>query len=107
MPSTGGCRESEITGLRWGEENSKLGIFTLPGNRTKNVQDRIIPIYSIAKDIIEARRGKHDEFVFTYKGQPVLRINGHAWCKARERAELKQYRVHDLKAYLWKAIKGN
>lgn len=66
------------------------------GNRTKNGEDRIIPLNSKAKAIIDAQRGKHDEYVFTFKGNPVLRINGHAWRKARERAGLTQCRVHDL-----------
>ena len=92
-----GCREAEITRLRWDEENRKLDIFTLLGERCKNGEDRIIPLNSIAKAIIDAQRGNHDEYVFTYKGNPVLRMNGHAWCKARERAGLKQCRIHDLR----------
>lgn len=92
-----GLRESELTGLKWSEEIPNLGIFILPGHRTKNSEDRIVPLNSTAKAIIEAQRGKHDEFVFTFKGNPVLRINGHAWRKARVRANLCQCRVHDLR----------
>lgn len=92
-----GCRESEITRLRWDEENRDLSIFTLLGERCKNGEDRIIPLNSSARTVIEAQRGKHDEYVFTYKGRPVHRINGHAWYKARERAGIKQCRVHDLR----------
>jgi integrase len=92
-----GLRETELTRLKWSEENRKLGIFVLPGDRTKNSEDRIVPLNSTAKAIIEAQRGKHDEFVFTFKGEPVLRINGHAWRKARKRANLCQCRVHDLR----------
>ena len=92
-----GCRETEITRLRWDEENRELGIFTLAGERCKNGEDRIVPLNSIAKAIIDAQRGKHNEYVFTYKGQPVQRINGHAWTKARERAGLKKCRIHDLR----------
>lgn len=92
-----GCRESEITKLRWCEETRTQRLFTLPGERTKNGEDRIIPLNSTAQAIIEAQRGKHDEYVFTFKGNPVLRINGHSWRKARERAGLTQCRVHDLR----------
>jgi len=91
-----GLRESELTGLRWGEEMQSLNIFMLPGHRSKNSEDRIVPLNGTAKAIIEAQRGKHDEYVFTFKGNPVLRINGHAWRKARNRANLNQCRVHDL-----------
>jgi integrase len=56
-----------------------------------------VPLNSIAKRLIDTQRGQHDEFVFTFKGKPVQRINGHAWRKARERANLSQCRVHDLR----------
>jgi integrase len=92
-----GLRESELTQLKWSEEKPKLGIFVLSGERTKNGEDRIIPLNSIAIAIIDAQRGKHDEYVFTFKGQPVRRINGNAWRKARERAGIPQCRVHDLR----------
>lgn len=92
-----GLRESELTRLKWSEENRNLGIFELAGDRIKNGEDRIVPLNSTAKTIIEAQRGKHAEYVFTFKGQPVLRINGHAWRKARKRANLEQCRVHDLR----------
>ncbi|MEQ1557825.1 MAG: site-specific integrase [Methyloglobulus sp.] len=92
-----GLRETELTGLKWSEENRKLGIFILKGHRTKNSEDRILPLNSTAKAIIENQRGKHDEYVFTYKGEPVLRINGHSWRKARTRANITQCRVHDLR----------
>lgn len=78
-----GLRESELTQLKWSEEIRKQGIFVLAGERTKNGEDRIVPLNSAAKAIIEAQRGKHEEYVFTYKGQPVKRINGSAWRKAR------------------------
>jgi integrase len=92
-----GLRETELTQLTWKEENSKLGVFVLSGDRTKNNEDRIVPLNSTARRIIESQRGKHNKFVFTFKGEPVLRINGHAWRKARKRANLEQCRVHDLR----------
>jgi integrase len=92
-----GLRETELTGLKWSEENRKLGIFVLKGHRTKNSEDRIVPLNSTAKAIIENQRGNHDEYVFTYKGEPVLRINGHSWRKSRTQANITQCRVHDLR----------
>jgi len=92
-----GCRESEITGLKWSEEDRSQNIFIIPGHRTKNGMDKVVPLNSIAKDIINTQRGNNDEFVFTYKGNPVQRINGNAWRKARERAGIPQCRVHDLR----------
>jgi integrase len=92
-----GLREKELTRLKWSEENRKLGVFVLAGERTKNGEDRIVPLNRTARAIIEAQRGRHDEFVFTFNGEPVMRINGYAWRKARKRANLEQCRVHDLR----------
>lgn len=92
-----GLRETELTGLKWSEEDSALGVFRLAGDRTKNSEDRIVPMNQVAKSIIEAQRGHHEVYVFTFKGAPVLRINGHAWRKARIRADLTKCRVHDLR----------
>ncbi len=63
-----GCRESEITGLKWDEEDKQQGIFILPGNRTKNGEDRIILLNSIVKSIVDAQRGKHTDYVLRLRG---------------------------------------
>ncbi len=49
-----------------------------------------------AQTIVEAVRGIHEEYVFTYSGRAVLRMNNSAWQRARKRVGL-DVRVHDLK----------
>jgi integrase len=67
-----------------------------------------VVLNSIASNVIESRRGKHDEYVFTYKAGkdaeeiPIVRINNTAWRKAWKNAGLpvsKDIRrgVHNLK----------
>jgi integrase len=94
-----GCRESEICGLSWREEIrlEDGSVFLLEGDRTKNGKERIIVLNRVAQSVVEAQRGKHPEFVFTYRGHPVTRMNNSAWKKARERVGLTQVRVHDLR----------
>jgi Phage integrase family len=46
---------------------------------------------------VEEARGKHPEFVFTYRGHLVQRINNNGWRCARRSVGLTQVRVHDLK----------
>ena len=92
-----GCRDSEMTRLRWSEEDPGLGGFVLTGDRTKNGETRFIPLNTVAKSIVDSQRGVHWEFVFTYKGEPMNRLNGKAWRNARSRAGLSDLRVHDLR----------
>lgn len=41
---------------------------------------------SIARRVVDERRGKRPEFVFTYRGQPTQSIHNWGWKLARERA---------------------
>ncbi len=42
-------------------------------------------------------RGEHPEYVFTYRGHPLMVMNNSAWQRARKRVGLPQVRVNDLK----------
>jgi integrase len=75
-------------------------VFVLPSDeqfRTKNRQERIVVLNSIARRVIDERRGKHPELVFTYKGKRLYNMLNSAWRRARERAGLSGFRVHDLR----------
>ena len=72
-------------------------VFMLPEETTKNGEERIVVLNQIARSVIESQRGKHREYVFTYNGERIARINNHAWRKARSRVGLPLVRVHDLR----------
>lgn len=99
-----GCREQEVCQLRWNWEvelpELDTSVFVLPSNdqfETKNSQERIVVLNSIARRVIDERRGKHSEFVFTYKGDYLFNMLNSAWRRARDRARLPGFRVHDLR----------
>ncbi len=99
-----GCRTQEVLQLRWNWEVQvpELGtsVFILPvldEFQTKNGQERVVVLNSIARRIVDEQRGKHPEFVFTYRGRPTKSIHNWGWKLARERAALRQVRVHDLR----------
>jgi integrase len=96
-----GCREQEVCGLTWDMEVAipelSASAFIIPAHRVKNRQDRLVVLNSVAEMVIEAQRGRHDVYVFTYQGGPVRSMNNTAWRSARDRAGLPQVRVHDLK----------
>ena len=51
----------------------------------------------VARSVLESQRGMHPEYVFTYNGHPIKRMNNHAFRKARARAQVPNVRVHDLR----------
>lgn len=96
-----GCREQEVCRLRWDWEvevpELKATVFLIPCEHVKNGEERLVVLNAIAKSVVENERGKHGEFVFTYKGKPVAKIYNSAWKRVREKVGLPQLRVHDLK----------
>ena len=99
-----GCREQEVCQLRWAWEvklpELETSEFVLPSNdqfQTKNSQERVVVLNTIAKRVVDERRGKHPEFVFTYKGHHLFNMLNSAWRRARDRAKLPGFRVHDLR----------
>ena len=96
-----GCREQEVCRLRWDWEvevpELDATVFLIPSEHVKNGEERLVVLNTVAKSVIKEERGKDDEFVFTYKGNPVTRIYNSAWKRARKAAGLPQLRVHDLK----------
>ncbi len=81
-------------------------VFIIPshivkqGKRTqlvKNGEDRLVVLNEAAKAVLEQVRGVHPEYVFSYNGNTISRMNNSAWNKARRAVGLPQVRVHDLK----------
>lgn len=96
-----GSREQEVCNLRldWEVRVPELetSVFLIPEGMVKNRQERLVVLNRIATRVVDEMRGVHPEYVFTYKGRRILKMNGPAWRKARLRAELPMVRVHDLK----------
>ena len=96
-----GLRDQEICGMKWADECKVNGldttIFIISEERAKNEHERIVPLNSITKAIVESRRGNHSDYVFDYEGRKLARINDKAWQKARASVGLKDVRVHDLR----------
>ncbi|NYT61457.1 tyrosine-type recombinase/integrase [Alcaligenaceae bacterium] len=109
-----GVREKVVCNLQWEweaqvqlQKDLWISVFVVPREHVKGrKQDRIIICNSVAQGVIDAQRGMHPDYVFTYakplgKGKfsnrPVQHINNNAWQKARSRAGMDDLRVHDLR----------
>ena len=55
------------------------------------------PLAPAALAVLQKQVGKHDEWVFPYRGGPIVQPANTAWLDALEKANLKNFRWHDLR----------
>ena len=110
-----GCREQEVCQLRWEWEvdvpDLETSVFILPVSITKTSTERVVVLNTIASRVIESRRGIHKEFVFTYRGNPVGKLNNTAWKRAWKKAGLPTEQgilkgVHNLRHTFGRRLRG-
>ncbi len=91
-----GCRAREILGLEWCRVDLDRGTAWL--NQTKNGTPRGVPLNRDALAVLEDQVGKHPQFCFTYRGEPIkANVSNKAWFSALEKAGLDDFRFHDLR----------
>lgn len=91
-----GCRASEITGLEWNRVDLERGTAWL--NRTKNGTPRDVPLNRDAVAVLKAEKGKHADYCFTYRGEPIRwGVCNTGWLEAVRKAQLSHFRFHDLR----------
>ena len=67
-------------------------------NQTKNGTSRGVPLNEDATQVLKEQIGKHLQFCFSYKGQPLRAdVTTTAWHTALKRAGLTDLRFHDLR----------
>jgi integrase len=93
-----GARKMEIIGLRWPDVDLDRGVITL--HQTKNGERRVLPLVSHAHTMMQAHakvRHLHCEWVFpSNKADKPIEIR-KPWEVAIEKAEIKDFRFHDLR----------
>ena len=91
-----GCRAREILGLEWCRVDLNRGTAWL--NQTKNGTPRGVPLNRDSLAVLEDQVGKHPQFCFTYRGEPIkANVSNKAWFSALEKAGLDDFRFHDLR----------
>jgi hypothetical protein len=86
----------EITGLEW--NRVELARQTAWLNRTKNGTPRGVPLNGDAVAVLEGERGRHPQYCFTYRGEPIRwDVTNTAWETALRKAGIDDFRFHDLR----------
>jgi len=91
-----GCRMSEILHLDWRRVDFGRQVAWLDPGTFKNGECRGIPLNRDAVLALRAVQGEHPKWCFTYLGKRMEAI-GSAWKRALVRAEIHNFRFHDLR----------
>jgi integrase len=93
-----GARRDEIADLRWVEVSDDGSTLTIPGSRTKNKLDFIIPLPPLARSIIQAQPRLGPYVFSTTQGRRPI----SGWSKQKTRLnvamwDLPDWVIHDLR----------
>ncbi|MBA2654362.1 MAG: site-specific integrase [Gammaproteobacteria bacterium] len=92
-----GLRMSNITGLQWGDIDLVKRHAWIHPDQAKAKKAIPVPLNSDAVAIIRRQLGKHSQYIFVYKGNPISECNTKAWKKGLKRAGIESFRWHDLR----------
>lgn len=111
-----GLRNAVVCNLRWQWEakvpldGQKVSVFVVPRKYVKGrKRERVVVCNTVAQHLVDRQRGRHEEFVFTYykqvtndrlkspSYQPTQSMYNTAWKTARQKADLEDLHVHDLR----------
>jgi integrase len=91
-----GCRAREVAGLEWSRVDVRRRTAWL--DQTKNGTPRGVPLNRDAVAVLEGERGKHGQYCFTFRRQPIrYELTNTAWQNAVRKAGLGDLRFHDLR----------
>ena len=93
-----GLRSSNVTSLEWSQVDLQRRCAWIHADQAKGKKSIAVPLNNDALAVIRSQIGKHENVVFTYKGKPISgQLSTKAWWKALKRAEIDNFRWHDLR----------
>lgn len=92
-----GLRAGNVLSLKWEQIDLRRRVCWFFADQTKNGEDICVSLNDNAMAVLYARRNIHYEFVFTYQGKEIKRLTTRAWYKALARANIHNFRWHDLR----------
>jgi integrase len=92
-----GLRQGNVKRLRWAHVDLSRRFLFVPAAEAKARKPIGVPLNEPAMDVLRREFGRHGEYVFTYKGQPVRQVSTKVWRAALKRAGIENLRWHDLR----------
>ncbi len=92
-----GLRKSNVVNLEWNQVDMQRRCAWIHADQAKGKKAISVPLNSDAIAVLQEQKGNHQNKVFTFKGKPVKSCNNHAWRKALKRANINDFRWHDLR----------
>ncbi len=92
-----GLRASNVSGLRWKDVDMQRAHALVNPEQSKSKKAIPIPLNDDAMSILKKQMGKHSIYVFTFRDKPVKGCNTRAWQRALKRADIRDFRWHDLR----------
>lgn len=92
-----GLRLSNVTGLEWEQVDLERHCLWIHADQAKGKKAIPVPLNEDALSVLHEQRGKHSQFVFTYRNQAIKNANTKAWRKALKKVGIEDFRWHDLR----------
>jgi integrase len=92
-----GLRQANVVKLEWSQIDLASKTGWIHPDQAKARKAIHVPLNSIALAILHKQLGMHATRVFTYKGKPITSVNTNAWRAALRRANIINFRWHDLR----------
>lgn len=101
---TTGLRQSNVLNLTWRRVDLKRKVAWVEAQDMKADAALNIPLSKEALHVLENQKSQHDEFVFTYRGQPVKEIKT-AFLAACVRAKVGRYVDGKYQGFTWHGLR--
>ena len=92
-----GLRQANVTQLQWSQVNIEKKLAWINPDQAKARKAIPVPLNSDALKVLAKQKDLHPEYVFPFRGNPVVQVNTKAWKNALKRAGIENFRWHDLR----------
>jgi integrase len=92
-----GLRRANVTGLQWSQVDMVRRLAWIHPDQAKARKAIAVPLNAEAVAVIRRWLGKHPTHVFSFRGKPIGQVSTKAWYEALERAQIHDFRWHDLR----------